>query len=94
MPDMPNLINPQSGEYQLGMATMDATHQQFIHLVNELFNTENSDKERFSQLFDQLFHHTKDHFTAENSLMLWRSIKLTHPSLIKLTHPLTALTAN
>ena len=45
---------------------MDATHQEFIELVNQLAL---ADKAMFISLFRQLVEHTETHFAAEKQLM-------------------------
>ena len=52
--------------YSLGMPSMDATHQEFVDLVNRLYAC---DDEAFAGLFPQLLEHTKAHFAAEAMLM-------------------------
>ncbi|MES9909064.1 MAG: hemerythrin domain-containing protein [Candidatus Thiodiazotropha sp.] len=63
---MPDLIVPTDPRYQLGVASMDETHQEFIELVNK---SAKADKEQFILIFEQLVEHTKAHFSAENRLM-------------------------
>lgn len=48
-------------------AAIDATHQEFIALVNQLAAT--SDNATFKQLFNELVSHTETHFNSENALM-------------------------
>lgn len=59
-------IDPNNPRYQLGNESMDATHREFIELVNRLQGT---DKAGFMELFAALVEHTHAHFTAENESM-------------------------
>ena len=69
------LINPADRRYHLGVESMDATHQEFMALVNRLGT---ADDAQFSALFRQLLVHTAAHFEAENrpncSSIWWRTI--------------------
>jgi hemerythrin len=60
------LINPADRRYHLGVESMDATHLEFMDLVNRLGT---ADDVQFSALFRQLLAHTEAHFAAENRLM-------------------------
>jgi hemerythrin len=60
------LIDPADRRYRLGVDSMDATHQEFIALVNRLGI---ADDKRFNALFQELLEHTTAHFEAENRLM-------------------------
>jgi hemerythrin len=61
------LIDWESGRYRLGNATMDATHAEFVALVNRLAAAE---AVQFVALFQQLLEHTGDHFMREEALMV------------------------
>ena len=50
----------------LGVHEMDKTHEEFIHLVQQLCNVENSS---FNILFQQFLAHTQAHFSHEQELM-------------------------
>jgi hemerythrin len=50
----------------LGMAEMDATHREFIALVNLLAECDDAD---FAALFAKLLDHSRRHFTGEGRLM-------------------------
>jgi hemerythrin len=63
---MTQLIDPTNPRYHLGIPSMDATHQEFIALVNQ---SQHADKAQFMRLYAQLFEHTRDHFSAEERLM-------------------------
>ena len=45
---------------------MDATHREFVDLLNRLDDIPN---EAFPGYFDELLEHTRTHFEAENALM-------------------------
>lgn len=53
-------------DYVLGVAEMDATHREFVALLNQL---ESAPKEAFIPLFAQLLAHTEAHFAAEEQWM-------------------------
>ena len=60
------LMQGLDGKYLLGLAPMDATHHEFVALVNQL----NAAKgEAFKGLFTQLQQHTHAHFAQEESWM-------------------------
>ncbi len=63
---MNKLLNPDDSRYQLGVSQMDATHLEFIDLVNQL---DIIDKSGFKPLFAQLLEHTEQHFESEKQLM-------------------------
>ena len=60
------LIDSTDRRYRLGVHSMDATHQEFMALVNGLGS---ADDEQFVMLFRELLEHTEAHFAAENRLM-------------------------
>ena len=60
------LIEGFAERYQLGVPQMDATHGEFIDLLNRLYDT---DKVEFIALFPLLLAHTRTHFDSENALM-------------------------
>jgi hemerythrin-like metal-binding protein len=60
------LIDPNNPEYVLGEPSMDATHQEFIELVNRIPTLE---KDAFIEGFNQLLQHTREHFDIEKELM-------------------------
>ena len=51
---------------KVGNALIDNDHLAFIDLLNQLDSASNSE---FSQLFQQLYEHTEQHFEHENQLM-------------------------
>ena len=53
-------------QYILGVASMDATHREFLHLVER---ASLADKSSFALAFDALFKHTQQHFQQEESTM-------------------------
>lgn len=57
---------PWQASYQLGVAEMDATHQEFVALADALLVA--SDAE-FPALFARLHEHTVQHFEHEGMLM-------------------------
>ena len=63
---IPYLIDYSKSCYQLGVASMDDTHREFLDLVNKLAKAE---KEPFILLFKLLVEHTEAHFSSELSLM-------------------------
>lgn len=54
------------GRHALGMAEMDSTHRDFVAQVATLIV---ADAAAFLGLFHQLVNHTREHFTAEGTLM-------------------------
>ncbi|SMF28431.1 hemerythrin-like metal-binding domain protein [Alteromonadaceae bacterium Bs31] len=60
------LIDNQNSEYMLGINQMDTTHEEFIHLVNEL---ELADPQVFQKRFSELLSHTQNHFDNESVWM-------------------------
>jgi hemerythrin-like metal-binding protein len=60
------LIDWSSNKYRLGNAGMDATHAEFVALINRLATVEGRE---FQTLFLELLDHTSDHFGAEEALM-------------------------
>lgn len=60
------LIDWSSNRYLLGNPGMDATHAEFVALVNRLATV---DGREFQALFLELLDHTGDHFGAEEALM-------------------------
>jgi len=60
------LIDWASGRYRLGNEGMDATHEEFVALVNALGE---ADTPSFAELFQSLLEHTADHFMREETLM-------------------------
>lgn len=63
---MPPLIDAFEQRLLLGMAQMDATHREFVELVNRM---DESDKTAFMSLFESLIEHTRQHFDAEQKWM-------------------------
>lgn len=53
-------------DYLLGVAAMDATHREFVALLNRL---DDAPKDTFIPLFAELLAHTEAHFAAEGSWM-------------------------
>jgi hemerythrin-like metal-binding protein len=62
----PPLIDWDTRAFTLGVPDMDATHRQFIELLNRLDNTVNSE---FGALFTRLIEHTQAHFADEETRM-------------------------
>lgn len=62
---MNSVIDPVT-TLNLGVASMDRTHTEFIDLVNRLCR---ADKTHFVDLFIDLLEHTENHFAAENASM-------------------------
>lgn len=60
------LIDWLSNRYLLGNPGMDATHAEFVALINRLAE---ADGREFQALFLELLDHTSDHFGAEEALM-------------------------
>ncbi|MEW6646500.1 MAG: hemerythrin family protein [Pseudomonadota bacterium] len=60
------LIDWSSNKYLLGNPGMDATHAEFVALVNRLATAEGRE---FQTLFLELLDHTGEHFGAEEALM-------------------------
>ncbi len=52
--------------YSLGIPNLDATHQEFVDLVNRLSDC---DDESFAGLFPKLLEHMEEHFADEAKLM-------------------------
>ena len=53
--------------FRLGMDVMDATHIEFVDLVNAAAQAQG---EEFIHRFDALITHTREHFDQENRLMI------------------------
>lgn len=66
-PNTPTLIEWDEQAFTLGVADMDATHFEFINLVNQLDSAPNS---AFPPLFAKLLEHTRTHFEGEEARML------------------------
>lgn len=62
-----NIIEWDDDNFLLGIAIMDDTHKEFISLVNQLAETDDSE---YVTLFDKLISHTKQHFEQEEKLMI------------------------
>lgn len=60
------LIAWQDDTLSVGNDSMDATHKEFIELINTLDQTEG---DQFKTIFSQLYEHTQAHFARENELM-------------------------
>lgn len=60
------MILPWHENFELGIASMDQTHREFIDLLNRLDSTPN---DAFPGYFDELLEHTHAHFETENRLM-------------------------
>ena len=60
------MILEWSPQYQLGISRMDATHREFVDLLNALHDA--SDEGMLAAL-DALLEHTADHFAQENRWM-------------------------
>ncbi|MDY0050520.1 MAG: hemerythrin family protein [Halothiobacillaceae bacterium] len=60
-------LDPADPRYTLGHATIDRTHAEFIELVKR---TIEADGTAFPALFDALYAHTREHFAAEEALMV------------------------
>jgi len=60
------VIDNSNNQYQLGVAAMDSTHDEFIQLVNQLGEAGTAD---FIRLFPAFLAHTEKHFHAEEELM-------------------------
>lgn len=52
--------------YLLGVPEMDATHREFVALVDRIANAETG---TFSIQFAELLQHTETHFASENAMM-------------------------
>ena len=63
---MPRLIEDFEQRYLLDQPEMDATHREFVDLVNRLGE---ADKADFIPLFATLTAHTQAHFAAEDRMM-------------------------
>jgi hemerythrin len=61
-----SIIDDFDGRFVLGVEAMDATHREFVDLVNALAD---SDKAGFAARFPALLAHTREHFAAEDRLM-------------------------
>lgn len=57
---------PWQESFKLGYAPMDATHREFVDLLNRV---DTVPSESFVDYFDTLVEHTKTHFEAEKKLM-------------------------
>ena len=57
---------PWNERYTLGVAEMDATHQEFVALADAL---QAASDDEFPQLFAKLHEHTRLHFEHEGKLM-------------------------
>jgi hemerythrin-like metal-binding protein len=66
-PDTPTLIEWDEHAFVLGVADMDATHSEFIDLLNRLNNAADA---TFPALFKALLEHTQMHFESEEARML------------------------
>ena len=66
-PDTPTLIEWDEQTFALGIEEMDATHAEFIDLLNRLDAAANS---LFPALFNRLVEHTRTHFENEEARML------------------------
>lgn len=60
------MILPWQESFELGFAPMDATHREFVDLLNRADTVQ---AESFVGYFDTLVEHTKAHFEAEKKLM-------------------------
>lgn len=56
----------ESTSHQLGYTEMDKSHNEFVELVNKLVIADNTE---FTNLFQDLQHHTEMHFCEEYLLM-------------------------
>jgi hemerythrin-like metal-binding protein len=63
---MPLLIDGFKQRFLLDVPQMDATHREFVDLVNRMGM---ADKEEFARLFEELNKHTRNHFDAEQQMM-------------------------
>ena len=61
-----DLIADFERRFVLGVAAMDATHREFVELVNRLGTC---DRDRFVESFPALVSHTRAHFAAEEGMM-------------------------
>lgn len=52
--------------FELGVASMDQTHHEFVDILNRVDEIPN---ESFGIYFDELLEHTRIHFETENRLM-------------------------
>jgi hemerythrin-like metal-binding protein len=57
---------PWNEQFVLGVAEMDATHQQFVELADAL---QAASDEEFPAIFARLHEHTRTHFEHEGKLM-------------------------
>ncbi len=65
--ETPVLIEWDEQSFALGIEEMDATHAEFIDLLNQLDTAANS---AFPALFTRLVEHTRTHFESEEARML------------------------
>ena len=56
-----------SPQWHVGVAQMDATHEEFVALINALDEAQGS---TFVALYARLLAHTREHFAHEEALML------------------------
>jgi len=61
-----DLIADFERRFVLSVAAMDATHREFVDLVNRLGTC---DRDRFVEFFPTLVSHTRAHFAAEEGMM-------------------------
>ena len=60
------MILPWEEAFELGEPSMDATHREFVSLLNRLDKIPN---DAFPEYFDELLEHTRAHFEEENARM-------------------------
>jgi len=60
------LAMEQADLYLLDYQQLDNDHAEFINTLNRLIAADDS---QFASLFEQLMHHTQQHFDRENALM-------------------------
>ncbi len=63
---MPLLIDGFEQRFLLDVPQMDATHREFVNLINRMGM---ADKNEFARLFKELNEHTRTHFDAEQQMM-------------------------
>ena len=70
------MILPWEEAFELGEPSMDATHREFVSLLNRLDKIPN---DAFPEYFDELLEHTRAHFEEENARMESSRRSRSHP---------------
>jgi hemerythrin len=71
MATAPNDLFPWSQKYQVGIGFVDAHHKQLVGIINRLHHAMHAgkDKDVLGKTLEELIHHTKSHFAAEEKVL-------------------------